>query len=610
MAASHIRDVLASFSPSLDLFAICIGDGRIKIWDTAKGQLQTELSDITSADATNKLGQAESGRLSMDYKCMKWLSLDKKKKRKLLSSLLVLGTGGGDVLAFDVNSGQLKWRVNDCHLGGVTAVSFNAIASHVYTAGADGVVCIIDSFSGTTLNKFNATSKAISALAVSPDGKTIAAAASQLRIFNSSKQTKLQKFSGHTGPVRCMVFSDDCKYVFSSASSERSVAVWKIDGSKNRQVSALLAMEHPAVFLDSKCSEDGDSDAVSVLAISEIGVGYFWHGDSIDALQNCKPSKIYVPLDDENLKKHRGVPPCLFWAKLQNRFEPETAPMLLVHGLLIKPTFEKVVVRLGADVTLNYHDDGILLPFSQSVRSKKTSDISKKGKSLPLCGFTVTALDRSNMGGALLPVPKLSNLNDARSEDTAMEIHADKCELASATFSVEERLRSLGILKTNDESVFSTLNSKSFKGVNLDVNAPRIKMKETISSMEPSDVLNLFRALVKAWEKRSHKAENVLPWIYSILVYHRYYIKLEDPKLILSLNKFAKSRCSSINSLLQLSGRLQLLLAQIDKGSKHESLPSLREDEGDEFEEDEDEEEEEDVYGVDDDSQTSSDDDD
>lgn len=39
------------------------------------------------------------------------------KKRKLGTSILVLGTGGGDVLALDVASGQLKWRISDCHPG-------------------------------------------------------------------------------------------------------------------------------------------------------------------------------------------------------------------------------------------------------------------------------------------------------------------------------------------------------------------------------------------------------------------------------------------------------------------------------------------------------------
>lgn len=43
--------------------------------------------------------------------------IDFQKKRKLGSSLLVLGTGSGDVLALDVAAGQLKWRVSDCHPG-------------------------------------------------------------------------------------------------------------------------------------------------------------------------------------------------------------------------------------------------------------------------------------------------------------------------------------------------------------------------------------------------------------------------------------------------------------------------------------------------------------
>lgn len=31
MGSSNIRDVLTSFSPNLDLFAISLGDGRIKV---------------------------------------------------------------------------------------------------------------------------------------------------------------------------------------------------------------------------------------------------------------------------------------------------------------------------------------------------------------------------------------------------------------------------------------------------------------------------------------------------------------------------------------------------------------------------------------------------
>ncbi|XP_039056041.1 uncharacterized protein LOC120198864 [Hibiscus syriacus] len=115
MGSSNIRDILTAFSPSLDYFSISAGDGRIKIWDTLKGQIQTEFADIVSSEATNVYAKAERGHLSIDYKCIKWLSFDKKKKRKLGSSLLVLGTGSGDVLALYVSAGQLKWKGCQCY---------------------------------------------------------------------------------------------------------------------------------------------------------------------------------------------------------------------------------------------------------------------------------------------------------------------------------------------------------------------------------------------------------------------------------------------------------------------------------------------------------------
>lgn len=45
------------------------------------------------------------------------------RKRKLGSSLLILGTGSGDVLGLDVSAGQMKWRVSDCHPGCVSCFS-------------------------------------------------------------------------------------------------------------------------------------------------------------------------------------------------------------------------------------------------------------------------------------------------------------------------------------------------------------------------------------------------------------------------------------------------------------------------------------------------------
>ncbi|GER30560.1 transducin family protein / WD-40 repeat family protein, partial [Striga asiatica] len=573
------EDILTSFSPNLDLFAISTVDGRIKIWDTVKGQVQTEFADIASNE-TSIFGKKEEGHLSIDYTCMKWLPLDKKKKRKLGCSLLVLGTGGGDVLALDVSAGQLKWRVNNCHPGGVSAVSAPSSASRVYTAGADGMVCELESMSGNLLNKFSSTSSAISSLAISPDGKMVATAAGQLKILNSSNHKKLQKFSGHPVPVKCMVFSEDGKYVLSSAQGERYIAAWKIDGTKTKSSSFILAMDHPAVFLDTWCS-NGENTGLSILALSEIGVCYFWHGKTIDELRDSKPTKISVQFDDGVIKKSKGTIPNVFAAKLQNVSTAASGHIFLAQGFIIKPSFEKVVVQSGTDVKLNVSQDGAFLPV-------------------------ITALDSSSTVGALLPVPKMFGLKDGNVGAKTVG-SKDEGGLDESTLCMEDRLRSLGILGNIDDALGSTMDSKSFKGIDLDSSTPHKKLKATVLSMESGDALTQLKSLVNVWQSRSHSAKRVLPWICCILVYHGDYIKSEEPKLLDYLYKVAKSRGSAIKSLFQLSGSLQLVSAQINRASNIKQ-PVL---EGDEQKDgSEDEEVDEVVYGLDEDSQTGSESDD
>lgn len=579
MDSANIRDVLTSFSPSLDFLAISSGDGRIKIWDTIKGQIQTDFANIVSTDETDFLAKPEGGHLSVDYTCMKWLSLEKKKKRKLRSSLLILGTGGGDILALDVSAGQLKWRVNDCHPGGVTAISSPTNGSCVYTAGVDGMICELDSMTGNLLAKFRASAKAISSMSVSPDGEFLATAAAQLKIFSCSDHKKVQKFSGHPGAVRCMAFSDDGKYVLSSAVGDRYIAVWEVDGSKKKSACCVLAMDHPAIFIDSK-SIGVDKTGLSVLAISEMGVCYLWSGTNIEELHNSKSTKVLVSVEDNLSKNYKGAVPTIFSAKLQNFSKPVTGHVFLAYGLLIKPTFEKVTIQCGTDIRLNSSMDGILLPTTQSRTSKKGLENQNH----------VTALDRANTEGALVPVPKIYSVADA--ESRAMASTKDDLEANQASICLEDRLRAEGILSGDKDVASNTIMlSKLLKGINLEASVPQKQMRVAVSSMTPDDAYTLLKVLLGMWHSRSINGQYVLPWVCCILVHHGNYIKSEEPasQLLDSLHKLTKSKGDVLQSLLQLSGRLQLFTAQINKAAdksqalKQEEEASEAEDEEDDL---------------------------
>ncbi|KAJ8766399.1 hypothetical protein K2173_022458 [Erythroxylum novogranatense] len=580
MVTTNIRDILTTFSPSLDYFAINSGDGRIKVWDSISGQLQTEFTDIASSDAD--LYTTERGHLSVDYTCMKWLSLDRKKKRKLGSSLLVLGTGSGDVLALDVSSGQLKWSLNDCHPGGVNAISFSTQDSCIYTAGADGMICIIDPLTGNMSGKFRASTKAISSNSVSSDGKMLATAAAQLKVFSCSDHKKIQKFSGHPGTIRFMIFTEDGNYILSSAGGERYVAIWRIDGSKRQSASCVLAMEHPAVYLDCKCfrSDGVDDVGLYVLAISEAGVCYTWCGQNVEELRNAKPTKVLVSSDESVSKPYKGPVPAIFAAKIQGISGSSVAQVFIAYGLQVKPMFQKVLVHSGTDIRLNSSHDGILLPVPQSVTKPKKGMGAQNA---------VTALDRANVEDALLPIPRVSDIYQKKlkhkkksnaaamvglmeNDDQAELVEKKDAMIDVPSICLEKQLRQLNLLTHEDDK---TIDSAMHMGIDLQADIPQKKMRAAVLSMGPSNAIKLLETLMIVWQSRTHKGKLVLPWIYCILVNYGHHMAAQDEAQILdSLLKITKSREVATQPLFQLSGRLQLVKAQIDKAAMRKTYMS------------------------------------
>ncbi|XP_023515262.1 WD repeat-containing protein 43 [Cucurbita pepo subsp. pepo] len=586
MASSSIRDLLTSFSPDLHLFAISSGDGRIKIWDTLKGQIQTEFADFFTTDSTSILTKSGKGHLSVDYKCMKWLSLEKKRKRKRQCSLLLLGTGSGDVMALDVAAGELKWKISDCHPGGVATISFPTHGSCIYTAGADGMLCEIDSVTGSLLRKFKASTKAISCISVSPDGKKIATAASQMKIFNCSDHKKIQKFSGHPGAVRCMVFTKDGKYILSSGVGERYIVVWSLGEEKKQSASCVLAMEHPAIFVDSRRSDGGgvDETALYVLAISEIGVCYLWYGQNLEELRSVKPTKVLISNNDISSKSKKRVTPSIYAAQFQGIPKSGSGQVFLAHGLLVKPSFQNVVVHSGTDITLNSSNDGILLP---------SHSVGKSTKGLDVQGGVV-ALDRANAEDALRPIPKVFDSQEKRT--LYHNLHVDRDDVMtelvdsgsqvedvvgledSAAVCLEDKLRSLGILDTDDHTYESILKSAIFKGIDLEANMSQKKLREAVLSLAPGDACKLLGNLVSIWQSRLRSGKNVLPWIYSLLLNHNQHILSQEQstQILDSLFKITKSKETAVQPLLQLSGRLQLVLAQIERASANKTDQTVR----------------------------------
>ncbi|KAF6988245.1 hypothetical protein CFC21_005813 [Triticum aestivum] len=570
LALAPIRDLLTSFSPSSDFLALSSGDGRIKVWDAVRGHLQTEFADIPAVEV-GALPETKRGHLALDYTCMKWVQLSTKKKRKAGSSLLVLGTGSGDVLALDVAAGHWKWRISDCHPGGVTAVAYSRHGRSVYTGGADGMVCKIDASDGSVAGKFKSSSKAISALAVSSDGTVLATAAGQLRTFDASDNKKIQKFSGHPVSVRNMIFSNNGKYVLSSGVGERYVAIWKLGSGKSQSSSCILSMEHPAIFVDCMCSGKGEID---VLAISEVGICYFWSGNNMDDLRNKKPTKIAL---SESSLSRTNQDFMIFAAKLQGIDGPNSAHVLLAYGSVVKPSFDKLLVCYGKDVNLGVSEDGVLLPTVQPTMHQKGQSAKTK--------VTITALDRANAEDAILPLPKLHTQEKKRKHGVTkpsgvkLAIDSDLGTTSRLTekrvpvqriendsICIEDLMRKYGVIDQSlvghpDMATKILSDMFSSSGITIDANLPSKKIRAHLRSLKPGDACKLLENLVCAWRSRSGSAELVLRWIYCLLVIHGRFIPLEKSRKLIST--MCAERYTATEDLLKLSGRLRLIMAQV-----------------------------------------------
>ncbi|XP_020521052.1 uncharacterized protein LOC18431331 isoform X3 [Amborella trichopoda] len=590
METPNIKELLTSFSPSGDFLAISAGDGRIKIWDTLKGSLQIEFADINSkTDGMDLSGHSKRGHLSLDYTCMEWMTLGTQKK----SLSLVLGTGNGDVLALDVSVGEMKWRVNDCHPGDCTGEVQGFLK----------------------------------------DGDMLATAAAQLKVFNCSAYKQVQKFSGHPVSVRCMIFTEDRKYIISSGVEERYVAIWKIDGGRKESASCVLSMEQPAICLDSKGT---DSKGISFLAVSETGFCYFWYGNEVEKL-HPKPVKISVSasfIDPNVTKSRRGMMPAIFAANIQNSGKEDLGTVYVAYGSIIKPEFEKISMKPDSDVTLKLSSKGGLLLITRS-------DASQKSK---LAISQVTALDRANAEDAILPIPKLRDSHEKNQKHEEMDfsheqivadveddsegkskLHYRKAD-GEEDHTMEEKLLSMGILNEsvgndhegirhtlfpNDQSMNSSWLTEAYQCFDSlftdhDISAKKIRF--AIKSMSSNDACKFLAFMVSMLKSRSINASHVLPSIHGILVNHGRYIAAKEPykQLLDTLHEITSARSSIIQPMLQLSGRLDLVMSQITaRKGETQIISEVAHDQAIvEMEEDEIEDEEQDdineyVYGED-----------
>jgi len=227
-----------------------------------------------------------------------------------------LGVAGyGEVLLWDLEKGQLAKRLGAGKLrDAVGAVAFlpdgKSLAIGGGTPHQDGAVQILNIESGEVTATLDEPSEVVYCLALSPDGKMLAAGGADNRahVWNVADNKLLKTIDVHNGWVLDVAFSPDGKMLV-TAGADRTAIVWKIEDWSRVQTFDQEEVIHAAAFAsDNKqvALAVGGPSGWSVRERRIDNVRYdrsWWYrgGMPLGAVRVEQGDKFLVPLADGNV---------------------------------------------------------------------------------------------------------------------------------------------------------------------------------------------------------------------------------------------------------------------------------------------------------------------
>ena len=622
-SVTGVESPLLAFDAQRSELAIVTGDGRVRLFNVVQQRLNADITPQLSGPVATEIysclcwgasaptkskqvcrptiaSQPSFSRHNVPHSFLRCTIHAQKNKQSTGGSdrSLFLGSLSGTVRCYDAARAHLKWTAVSPIDGAITALACSpSLSTTLLVVGKNGGAALLDTSTGNVLSSWQASKHPLSAAAFLTDGTPLVAGSS-ISSHDPSTGAKLHKWTGHATTVTSISVSLDGTFFCSSASGERSVAVWS---TAVNPVNGKLRHKSAVTTLNVDSTGVGGISVFkrNVAVVSGGGLSLFDVGG--EAAADATSTAAWTSRRWASSSSLGGAAAAaattaaqVLCAVVDGEDEDGVVVTVAVGSSTLKPRFlqslrvgsggghsGEVCIPLGsghAQTQGGGAGDDVLLLFQKNNDGEKQAKVGG--------GRDITVVSGADYGVTMAGKRKAADGANDTEMDVDVDVDVEEEQLDDQpTFA--ERIAALSLdtdTTTNNNAAMEQkqLPAPTMKADSLSVLLSQALqsndkvllerclavrnhdvINKTVKRLAPADAASFLRIAVQRLQSKPNRGEQLATWIRAVLLFHTAYLAGvgATQNTLGYLYQLIEARLASYQPLLALSGRLDLVLS-------------------------------------------------
>ncbi|KAG0346444.1 WD repeat-containing protein 43 [Podila humilis] len=473
------------------------------------------------------------------------------------------------------------------------------------------------------MSKFQAETKSVKKVRLNHEETMILTAGHSMTLWDMESRETIKHFTGHASAITNVIFSANDKFLASTAEQDRFINLW--DCTRENQQEGNIT----ALTLDNTVSHIDIAANNAVLAISEEGTAGLWQnaqnasGTSSSSAKANKKKRYTTRACDCLVKVQSSRGDNVLIPLLSGAFTPQGS-MILARGSTIKPIFEKIEYQ-NEDGSLKEKEMILarapVTGFLMDESAQTASNVKATKKSYDESAVTVVGTSDLAIAAPGMEVENHNNNENDEGEKMEGRTMEEKLQDLAVEDSVTNSRSKKSKQPTNkyptpkanslQQMLIQALHSNDTQLLEACLTFNNVEViRNTVRRLPTVYVIPFLTQVIHKFQQKPNRGEALLEWIKAVLLIHTAYL-MTVPDLIAKLSNFYQtldSRVSVFQKLLNLHGRLDLVMSQIEMRQQYEAEDTTNEaatvyvededdEEGDDLDLDMDSDEDDDLVG-------------